>query len=417
MQTTFAAFSVPAFRFYFSASCSATLGVWIVRFLLGWTVWTLTESALWVGIASALLLAPTLVLSPLFGVLSDRMDPRTGVLGTAAANTLVCLAMALAFIGGAVTLAWTLVMAFAYGCITSAHHPMRLALIPKILGPDLLPSGIGLSAIVFNVSRIVGPAFAAWLIHFAGTGIAFAVSAGLFLATFGLLLNVPPIGTKPRDRSISVLSDFKAGLGFIREAPLIRLVLVMTLINGLLGRTVMELLPAISGHLTDGTAQSLAILTAAAGAGSIAGGLLISRQHGSPEAIGRLVFGALLLGALVLLPVVALSGLAWLLPVITLASLCMTITGTGCQALVQLMVADAYRGRVMSIWTVISMGSPSLGAFAMGYLADAFGFAWTFGVFVAGAVLATLLLMPQQRRFGVSDSNPKESRSVGAIDG
>ncbi|WP_111641724.1 MFS transporter [Marinimicrobium alkaliphilum] len=406
MHTTFAAFSAPPFRFYFLASCSATLGVWIVRFLLGWTVWTLTESAFWVGIASAFLLAPTLVLSPLFGVLSDRIDPRTGVLCTAAANSVVCSAMAIAFISGAVSLPWTLTMALAYGCITSAHHPMRLALIPKILSDDLLPSGIGLSAIVFNVARILGPALAAWLIYLAGTGVAFAVSAGLFLTTLVLLFNVPPIKVMPRDRSITVLTDLKAGLGFIRQAPLIRLVLVMTLINGLLGRTVMELLPAISGQLADGTAQSLAILTAAAGVGSIAGGLLISRQHGDPAVISRLIFGALLLGALILLPVVVLTGLTWLVPVMTLASLCMTITGTGCQALLQLMVADAYRGRVMSIWTVISMGSPALGAFAMGYLADALGFGWTFGVFVAGALVATLVLMPQQRRFGEREAAP-----------
>lgn len=397
------ALSEPVFRLYFLASCCATLAVWIVRFLIGWTAWTLTESALWVGAASVMLLAPTVFFSPLFGVLSDRVDTRNGMVATAGCNVLICLTITFLFAMEWLTTPVLLSVALAFGCVTSAHHPMRLALMPRILRRDLLPSGIGLSAIVFNTSRIIGPALGAWILSLLEAQWAFALAAGLFAVTLGLLTRVPSAKPERPEKRETLLTDLRAGFRFIKHSPLIRLVLMMTLVNGLLGRTVMELLPAISGQLAGGTAGALATLSAVAGGGSILGGWIISKQRGDTRSISRLVFIALLAGSLVLLPVIQLQGLGWLVPVIVLSSLCMTIIGTGCQALVQLVVSDAFRGRVMSVWTVISMGGPALGAFAMGGIADALGFGVTFIGFALAAVVATLLLWRHRYRFQDAD--------------
>lgn len=393
------AFSEPVFRPYFLASCFATLAVWIVRFLIGWTAWQLTESAFWVGAVSAMLLAPTIVLSPVFGVLSDRVDTRNGIVATAGCNTAIALVIAGLFAAGWMSIIALLAVALAFGCVTAAHHPMRLALMPRILPRDLLPSGIGYSAIVFNTSRIIGPAIGAALLGFAGAQWAFGLATALFIATLVLLLRLPPAPPEPRHNPVSLLADMSAGFRFIGRAPLIRLILLMTLVNGLVGRSIMELLPAISGQLAGGTAGALATLTAVAGAGSILGGLVISRQRGNPLGISRLVFAALLVGSAILVPVIALQGLAALVPIMAIASLCMTVVGTGCQALVQLTVDDAFRGRVLSVWTVISMGGPSVGAFLMGGAADWVGFGWTFIGFALVAMAVTAGLMRRRHWF------------------
>lgn len=393
------ALSEPVFRIFFLASCCATFAVWIARFLIGWTAWELTQSAFWVGAVSVMLLAPTDVLSPVFGVVSDRIDPRNGMLVTASCNVLICSTIALLFTLDLMTVAVLIGVALAFGCVTSAHHPMRLALMPKILPRASLPSGIGLSAIVFNTSRIIGPAIGAGILSLAGAEWAFGLSAVLFTASLFLLSRIPSSRPVPRHNPVSILTDMRAGFRFISRAPLIRLILLMTLVNGLVGRTVMELLPAISGQLAGGSANALAILTAVAGAGSIAGGWIISRQRGNTTGIGSLVFFALFASAAVLIPVYWLSGLTPLIPIIALSSLSMTIIGTGCQALVQLVVDDAYRGRVLSVWTVISMGGPAGGAFLMGALADVFGFGFTFIAFALSAILVTLALARRRHWF------------------
>jgi MFS family permease len=391
--------SSPVFRDYFIATSFATLGVWIARFLIGWSVWELTQSAFWVGATSAVMLAPTFLLSPIFGVISDRIDPRGGVVITALLNTLICVSIALLFFFDAINLIALLTSALAFGCVTAAHHPMRLALVPRILSRHLLPSGIGMTAMVFNVSRIIGPAIGAGIISVANLGIAYALAALCFCGTLSFLLKVPKVAPASRDRSISLLSDLMAGFRFIRQSPLVRLVLLMTLANGLVGRSVLELLPAISGQLTSGSAQNLAILSGVAGAGSIVGGLIVSRQRGDLAGISRLVMLALLVSSASLLPIVSLNSLGWLIGIITLCSLAMTVIGTGCQALVQMMIDDQYRGRVMSIWTVVSMGSPAIGALVIGGVSELLGLVPTLVGLAALALAFSLNLSRQRQRF------------------
>ena len=397
------AFSEPAFRPYFLASCFATMATWIVRFMIGWSAWQLTESAFWVGAVSAMLLVPTFIFSPVFGVLSDRIDTRNGIVTTAGCNTLIAGAITALITTGLLNIQVLLVFALAFGSVTAAHQPMRLSLMPRILRRELLPSGIGYSAIVFNTSRILGPALAAALLTVTGPASVFALSALLFITTLLLLLRLPHAPAAHRAQPASMLSDLGAGFRFIAATPLIRLILSMTLINGLLGRSVTELLPAISGQLAGGTPSALAALTASAGAGSILGGWITSRQSGNPYRISRLVFLALLLSVVVLVPVIALRGLAAIAPVILLSSLCMTVIGTGSQALVQLTVDDAFRGRVLSIWTMTSLGTPSIGAFLMGASADFLGFGLTLIVFALIALTATAGLWQRRHWFNETD--------------
>lgn len=403
------AFSEPVFRPYFLAACFATLGTWIVRFMIGWSAWHLTESAFWVGAVSALLLVPTFVFSPLFGVISDRIDTRNGIVTTAACNSVIAVAITLLFALNRLSIEPLLLFALAFGSVTAAHQPMRLALMPRILPRHLLPSGIGYSAIVFNTSRIIGPALAAALLTVSSPFWVFTLATALFITTAILLLRLPHAAAAERSQPASLFADLRAGFGFIASTPLIRLILAMTLVNGLLGRSVTELLPAISGQLAGGTPSALATLTASAGAGSILGGWVTSRQSGNPGHISTLVYIALGCSALVLLPVIRLHGLGALVPVILLSSLFMTVIGTGSQALVQLTVDDAYRGRVLSIWSMVSLGAPSIGAFCMGAVAERLGFGWTLMVFSLSALALTALLWRRRSWFRAMQRDPTAS--------
>ena len=393
------ALTVPAFRHYFIANCFATFAMWIMRFLLGWTAWALTESAFFVGVASAALLVPTFILSPVFGVVADRINLRTGILVTIIGQGLMGLSAGLIAYAGWLTIEWLLVLALLNGMVTAAHHPMRLSTMPRLISRDLLPSGIGLSAMVFNSSRIVGPALAATMLTVASTGFSFLASALLFLIATLLLMRLPRMTPQGEKSEKSLLADLKIGIRFAAASPSIRMILLLAMINGILGRTVIELLPAISGQLLAGDANTLALLTALAGVGAIAGGLFMSRQRGSEKRLVRLVIIALAFSAIILVPITLFANLWTVSAIVLLMSVGMTVTGTGCQALTQLTVSNELRGRVMSLWTVITMGTPAIGAFVMGALADWLGFSLVLAGFAVLALIATLSMAPQRHRF------------------
>jgi len=384
--------SEPLFRRYFLVSCMSTMGTWISRFLLGWSAWELTHAALWVGITSALMLLPSFVLSPIFGVISDRISPRNGLLVTLSAQGILAAVAALAMSMGWFSTAWLLSLALLLGGISAAHHPLRLALIPRLVSRDALPGAIGISAIVFNLSRVLGPAAAGALLSSAGTATAFATSALLFGGSFLALLRVQGIAKPVQASSGSVATQLWEGLRFARDTPLIRLILLFTLVNGMLGRTVIEMLPALSGRLLDGAASTLATLTAAAGAGSIVGGILLTRYRSNEEALSKMVLLSLAASSLVVFPVFWIGGIGGVAVIVLALAMATTMAGTGSQALAQLAVSDQFRGRVLSLWAVSTMVAPALGSFAMGALADALGFVPVLLGFATLALAATVLL-------------------------
>lgn len=388
-------FAEPGFRRYFLTSCQSNMGTWISRFLLGWSAWELTQSALWVGIASALMLLPTFILSPLFGVLSDRVSPRNGLLCTIGSQGMLAALAALSILLGWFSLQWLLLLALGIGAISAAHHPMRLALLPRLVSRDTLPRAIGVTAVVFNVSRILGPAVAGWLLAHTSLALAFGAAACLFSGACLPLLSIRGIRAAEQRSGGALFAQLTAGARYARAHPMIRFALLLTLVNGLLGRTVLELLPALSGKLLDGSATSLAVLTGSAGAGSVVGGVLLARQHGGEEALQRLVMGSLLGSALVLLPAAWLSSLTTTALMVGALSLLTTMAGTCCQALAQLAVDDEFRGRVLSLWTVVAMGAPAVGSLAMGAAADVWGIA---PAMLVAAVLALAATADLSRR-------------------
>lgn len=348
----------------------------MLRFLFGWVAWETTHSAFWVGTIAGLMLAPTFLLSPLFGIAADHINPRNGVFVSVSAQGAIGALAALIAVDGGLTLSWLIGLALLFGAVTAAHTPLRLALLPRLVQRHSLPSAIGYSAITFNSARIVGPAIGAWLLIKVPVPAVFAVSAVAMFAAALMLLRVHGVcqSTRERDDS-SIARQLRAGVGYVRRHEAIRLVFLLTLTSGMLGRTLIELLPAVSGQMLAGNSTTLATLTAAAGVGSITGGLVVSRQSGRLSRLYLLVLAGLTLAALTLLSARGWNTLVLTAIAVGMVSLCTTMIGTGNQALTQLMVDEQYRGRVMSLWTVVAMGTPAIGAVIIGSAADRFGFA------------------------------------------
>jgi len=376
---------VPHYRRYFVASIFITFGLWTIRFLIGWEAWSLTESAFWVGVVSGIMLVPTFILSPPFGVLADRIKLRLGLLITTTLLAIIGFAIALSWWMQWLTIEVLTGLALAKGIVMAAHHPLRFAMLPHLVPKRLLPSGVGTSSILFNVSRIVAPALAALLLTLSSSGMVFALSALMFAAGTLSLTRLPD-GQGTGNRDARLLNNLREGFYYAIKTPTIRLLLLLAALNGFLGRALVELLPAVSGQLLNGTAQTLAFLTALAGLGSILAGVIIARQRDKQQRFVNIILGSLATTGLLMYALLLPTSLTLVAIVITLLALTMTLVSAGCQAMTQVSVSDAFRGRVMSFWAVIAMGVPAIGAFVLGGMAELMGFP------VALSILGTLVL-------------------------
>lgn len=317
---------------------------------------------------------------------------------TASSNTTICIVIALLSWFNLFTIIPLLIASIAFGCVTSAQAPMRLATVPRLVNREQLANAIGITAILFNTSRIIGPAITAALLTVVESKYLFIFAGLLFLTTAILLTTVKLKDSSGKKGDKSIMRDLLDGLKFVITHTPVKLVFLLTLINGLVVRTLMELLPAVSGELTNGTAEELATLTACAGAGSILGGFVVSRQNGRVERLIRLVFIALTVSQILLLPLLWLKGLWGLIPIFTMTSMMMTVAGTSSQALLQLTVDQEYVGRVMGLWMVIALGSPAIGAFIIGALADWYGIQIVIFSFAMFALLLTSKLVGYRHR-------------------
>jgi predicted MFS family arabinose efflux permease len=217
----------------------------------------------------------------------------------------------------------------------------------------------------------------------------FAIAAVILLELHGIGFREP----RPRE---PFMQQFIAGLRYVRREPAIQLIFAFTVLNGVLGRTVVELLPAFAGGFLGGGSRELATLTASAGLGSIVGGLILTRQQADTERLLNLVAQAIAGAALLILGLFLGSDLYRLGALIFALSLVTTIAGTGCQTIIQLSLLESYRGRVLSLWTLFAMGAPALGSACLGILTDIFGYTVVFTI-TAGAGFLMLLLLYSRR--------------------
>jgi len=376
----------------------------MLRFLLGWNAWELTQSALWVGIVSALMLAPALILSPYFGVQSDRINPRHGLMWSMLIHGAIALSGALASYLGILNVAVLLILATALGSVSAMHSPMRLALVPMLVPREALPSAVGLTAMSFNIARILGPAICAAVIARAGAAWAWMIPVFIF-ATSGLILNsLGGVGARQKRTHGSVNSEFIDGLRYaLSMAPLVT-ILALTLVNGFLGRSFIELLPAVSGRLIDGGPGELAWLTAAAGSGAVLGGLIMSRMKADVRYLFNLSLAAMFFAACLLSNLVWVAQLPSLFILVGLLSLSTTLAGTACQTLAQLIIDPQYHGRVMSLWSMTMMAAPALGAATHGAVAEWLGFVVAFALAAVVGVLGLAGL--HARRLGMTGAAP-----------
>ncbi len=396
----------PQFRLYTLGGLPSLLGTWIQRLAVAWLAWKLTQSHAWVGAVAMADMLPFVFLAPLAGAFADRLDRlHAARLLQLASMAQASILAALAF-ANLISIEILLLLALLQGILQALLQPFRHAIVANLVNRDELPGAIAVNSIAWHASRFIGPAFAGIIIDRLGIGAAFAINAATYpLFVYALyrisLPRIPRVKRSLAEIPREILDAARYIVGHRIIGPVIAIIFV----NSFIGRAVMELLPGFAGEVFDGEAGILAILVSSTGFGAVIGGLWFGLGAKRDRLMPFVVYSTLLLA----LGHFALAGSGRI--EVAMASLAvmgfgLTITGIAIQTIVQSEVDEVLRGRVMSVYGVMWIGSPGLGALILGSISDVTGIRWP----VLGAAVLLISFWTwvwRRERRGLSSAAPQ----------
>ena len=367
-----AALNSPSFRLYLFGSFIALNGLWIQRIIIGWLAWEISNSPFYVGIAAFLSLAPTIFSGPIFGVLIDRANIKVAFFLSYSAMILCSSILFFLILTDLLTIKSLLLICLFIGIIASAAHPIRMSLAPRLIDESQVPSLVALTAVNFNTSRLIGPAIGGFLIQYLGASGTILISIFTYLPVMVFIMLVKPRDLISDDKNRSLIFDFFEGIKLIFSNSVIKFSIVLSGLTAFVGRGVLETLPLISEGVFSQGPTGLGLITASAGAGALFSS--IAKALGKAETSGTNISNSTLFVALTIPIVVLLIGYAnsfliSLFLIFILGFLATTI-GISIQSKIQLELKDVFRGRVMSIWIMINMGSAAFGSIIFGLVSD-----------------------------------------------
>jgi MFS family permease len=374
------------YRLFFAGQSVSLVGTWVTRVATSWLVYRLTGSALVLGMVGFFGQIPTLLLAPLAGVLVDRWDRHRILVVTQALSLLQSLALGALTLAGAITVPQVLALQAVQGIINAFDTPARQAFVVRMVEDRAdLPNAIALNSSMVNGSRVLGPSIGGVVIAAVGEGWCFMLDAVSYLAVLASLLAMRVPRDAPPRTDGRVIDELRVGFRYVVGFPPVRTALLLLAVVSTVGQPYTVLMPAIASRTLGGGPHTLGWLMAASGCGALVGALYLASRR-SVLGLGRVmnvataVFGAGLV-AFGLSRSLAVSLLV--LPVVG-AGFMVEMASTN--TILQTIVEERLRGRVMAFYTMAFLGTAPLGSLLAGVVADRVGPAAT----VVGGGIACL---------------------------
>lgn len=361
------------FTRFWTTICLSLTGVWVRITAMGYLVYEITDDELKLGLISFAQAAPILITGPIAGSLLDRIDRRKIQIAVQLVN-IVAMSIVAWLVWSDRVEYWHLVLvAITVGSAAGFDWPSRLSMVPLLVKRSQLQSAVALNAAAFNGSRIIGPTIAGWLIGGLGLAACFGFSAAAFVP-FTIVLFTLGVATAVKVKptpGVSAFATLIEGYRYILRTPRIRGLLSVDIVPLALGMTYMTMAPAIARDVLDLGSRGLGLMLAANGVGSLSGTITVALLSGVRHR-GRIVIFGVALFSLFLIAF-ALSSNTYLSFALMLAlGLCVSTYGTLNDTLVQLETDDAYRGRVLSVYTML-WGLTPIGGLEVGLLSQWIG--------------------------------------------
>jgi MFS family permease len=364
------------FQLFFGGQLISLIGTWMDNIAEAWLVYRLTGSSLLLGTVVFAGQIPVFLLAPIGGMVADRWNRQRVVIATQAISMVLAGILAVLTLTGRVTVWEVVVLAALMGAVNAFDIPARQAFLVDMVGREDLINAIALNSSMFNGARVIGPSIAGILVASIGEGWCFAANSISYIAVIvGLLLmhvNRTPVET----RRVSPFEHIVEGFRFVWNTGPIRALLLLLGLVSLVAMPYSVLMPIFAAKILHGNARTLGVLMGATGVGALGGALTLASRSGV-KGLGRWIAILFSLSRWYLLSV------ALLVPV----GFAMMVQMASSNTLIQAMVPDRLRGRVMAVYSMMFMGMAPIGALLSGWSADHIGAQWTLAL---GGVMAII---------------------------
>ncbi len=407
------------FRIYLSGQVVSLVGTWLQVTAQGWVVWELSHSEAALGIVSMLATLPLLLLGPWAGVLADRTDRRRLLIFTQTGAMILAFVLAL-LTGLQVIRLWHVyVLALSLGIMTSMDLPAQQAFLGDLSGMGQVRKAVNMNAMALQVSRIIGPALAGFIVARLGAPLAFGLNGISFLAVIVSLLLVRSHQVRSPNRA-SALSQLRDGLRYVGSQPHLQDLILFVVLVTFFALSCINILPAFASDVLGGGADTLGFLLSASGAGALVGTIFIVPTIQSSRRFGLALSAAVIwIGVWFLVfsftQQLPLSMLALFLGNLGAPAVIATSLG-----MAQFMAPIEMRARLISLLTMVSFGMQPLASLLIGFSAETLGTALAIrlnGLFLVVVMLLVTLLRKGLRGWQLSPLQPELVASPSRLPG
>jgi MFS family permease len=357
------------YRLFFTGQSVSLVGTWMTQIATSWLVYRLTGSAWLLGIVGFASRLPTFFLGPFAGVWVDRWDRHHTLVVTQILSMLQSFALAGLALAGIITIREVVWLGLAQGIINAFDMPARQAFVIQMVEDRAdLGNAIALNSSMVNAARLLGPSIAGVIIAAVGEGYCFLIDGFSYLAVIASLLAMRIAATQPRAAEKAIWHELREGWSYVTSFVPIRSILLLLALISLVGMQYTVLMPIFAGQVLHGGAHTLGFLMGASGVGALAGAMFLATRKnvlglGGLVPLASAVFGAGLIA-------LGLSRFLWLsLLLMPFVGGAMMIQMAGSNTILQTIVDDDKRGRVMSFYSMAFLGMAPFGSLLAGGLA------------------------------------------------
>ncbi len=376
------------FRLFWLGQLVSLSGTWMQSVAQGWLVYSLTKSAFYLGLVAACGTFPILLFTLAGGIVADRFRKRNLLLITQALSIIPSVALAILTDIGIITVWQVALFAVVLGTVNAFDMPARQSFIVEMVGKENLTNAIALNSAAFHGARMVGPVIAGVTIAYAGLPACFYLNALSFVAVIISLSRIRARG-KIRDKSSGMMKDLADGLLYIRRHSPVFQVIVLVAIFSLLGMPFITLLPIFAAEIFGQGPEGFGIMVGATGAGALLAALSLAFREDIEDKTKFMAVSALCFSVLLFLfSFMKLFSIA--IGILVFIGWSLVSFFAVANSHIQLSVPDDLRGRAMSVYTFVFLGTAPIGNSIVGAAANEFGAALTVSA-VAVVCLITAL--------------------------
>ncbi len=387
------------FQLFFAGQLISLVGTWMQTVAQSWLVYRMTGSTLLLGTVGFASQIPVFLVAPIGGTIADRSNRHRVVIATQTVSMVLAFLLAVLTLTHRIQVWQIMVLAAGMGVVNAFDIPARQAFLMDMVGREDLMNAIALNSSMFNGARILGPAVAGIVVAWVGEGWCFFANAVSYIAVIAGLMMMKIEHPANLANQGSPIEHILEGFRFVLDAAPIRAILLLLGLVSLVGMPYSVLMPVFASDILHGGARELGMLMGATGVGALLGALSLATRE-RVKGLGRII-GVCAAGFGASLILFAFSRIFWLSMILLVpVGFTMMVQMASSNTLLQSMVPDQLRGRVISVYSMMFMGMAPFGAFFAGAVANRIGAPWTVavgGVACIAAAVAFGLNLPNIR--------------------